>query len=156
MKKICILFALLFSVLVIQAQNSVIKGVCIAVTINGSKTAATSGEVTLPVSIQSEWDWSLQVIAAKGAVLTPDSVYATFKLYVSNSDGVAVWSEPDVVVRDTMTQATIAASLGKIISGTDFQGIRMKLHINRPASLDTLKYTVYYVYKLPVAIGKVK
>jgi hypothetical protein len=149
MKKILIfMFAFLLVSFSIQAQ-SVIKGVCTAATINGAGTA----NVTVPVSMQSEWDWSLQVIPSAGAVSTPDSTYATFKVFVSNSDGTAVWSEI-VSKRDTLDNTTIALSPGLLIEGTDFQNVRMRLQINRPASLDTLTYTVYYAIKLPVQISK--
>ncbi len=153
MKKILILmFSLLLVSFVTQAQ-SVIKGVCTPVTINGAYGTAASTNVTIPVSMQSEWDWSLQVIPSKGATLTSDSTYATFKVFVSNSDGTAVWSEI-VSKRDTLDNTTVALSPGLLIEGTDFQNLRMRLQINRPLSKDTLTYTVYYVIKLPVQINK--
>jgi len=154
MKKIFVIgFLLLLGCFVTQAQSSVVKGVCTPVTINGAYGTAASVNVDIPISLQSEWDWSLQVIPALGAKLTPDSTYATFKVFVSNSDGTAIWSEIESK-RDTLDNTTVALSPGKLIEGTDFQNVRLRLQINRPLSKDTLKYTVYYCVKLPVQINK--
>ena len=154
MKKIFVIgFLLLLGCFITQAQSSIVKGVCTAVTINGAHGTAASTNVDIPVSLQSEWDWSLQVIPAIGAKLTPDSTYATFKVFASNSDATAVWSEIKSK-RDTLTNTTVALSPGKLIEGTDFQNVRLRLQINRPLSKDTLKYTVYYCVKLPVQINK--
>lgn len=167
MKKFLVIALLLMVSGAMLAQNSLrSEGVTAAVTINGNPLAATSGTSAI-LTVPGEADWSLQIIPQAGAVLTPDSTYATIKLLVSNSIPTSVWSEPtgEVTIataatgdptithyyphRDTLANSSIALTTGLLISGKQFQHSRMKVQINRPKSTDTLAYKVYWTFKYP-------
>lgn len=130
------------------------------ITIIPSSTAATSGTLTLPI-IAGEADWSVQVMPVVGGSLTPDSCYGTVRIYYSNSSSATAWSEPKqwdsfatgglhtYFLRDTIANTTVALSPGVIISGKAFPSSRIKVHVDRPQSTDSVNYRVYYVIKYP-------
>jgi hypothetical protein len=169
MKKIIILIALMMIGIGAMAQNSLRTEGNSLITIIPSSTAATSGTYILPV-IQGEADWSIQILPLAGGVLTADSVYGTVRIFYSNSSVLTTtgWTEPRAFVvatptsgvagvslghyfplRDTIANTTVALSPGLIYEGSAFKGSRIKVHVDRPQSTDSVNYRVYYVLKYP-------
>lgn len=166
MKKLIFLIALVMMSVIAIGQNSLRTEGNSLITIIPSDAAATSGTYTLPI-IAGLADWSVQIIPLAGGTLTSDSVYATVKVFYSNSSGTAVWSEPKQYItsvsstsgaasawefyslRDTINNTTVALTPGLFLEGKEFTGSRIKIHIDRPASTDSVNYRVYYVIKYP-------
>jgi hypothetical protein len=151
-----------------MAQNSLRTEGNSTITILPLSTAASSGSYVLPV-IQGEADWSIQILPSAGGTLTADSVYGTVKIFFSNSSVLTTtgWTEPKTKVaaivatgadatvdsyyhlRDTIANTTVALSPGVILEGSAFKGSRIKVHVDRPQSIDSVNYKVYYVIKYP-------
>lgn len=167
MKKLIVFVFLLMTVITVMGQNSNrVEGVSSTITVIPSSTAASTGSTTLPY-IPGLADWSLQIMPIAGGTLTSDSVYATVQLFVSNSLGTAVWSEPKAWItgasatagagtvweyypcRDTIDNTTVALSPGLLMQDRGFLNSRIKVVVNRPKSTDSVNYKVYYVFKYP-------
>ena len=172
MKKIFIVLFLLCIGIYVSAQNpTVIQGTSAITNFAAVHDAVKEDSIEIGLAntyqvINGEYDWSLQVVPLQYGTLTSDSVYAYYKLLVSNKDNDNEWSEPFTWVtdltstsstptvgklylyRDTIANATVAATLGSVISGKDFQYKRMKILITRPLSDDSVGYRVNYVLKL--------
>ena len=167
MKKFIVLFVFIVVGVAVMAQNSVRTEGRSLITVIPSSTAASTGNAVLPV-IPGGADWSVQIIPVAGGTLTSDSVYATVQTFVSNSLGAySVWTEPKTKIaaivatgadatvdgyfalRDTIANTTVALTPGVLLEGKSFQNSRIKIVVNRPASLDSVNYYVYYVYKYP-------
>jgi hypothetical protein len=168
MKKFLCLIAFIMIGVVAMGQNSLRTEGNSLITIIPSGIAATSGTYILP-TIQGIADWSVQIIPLAGGALTPDSVYATVKIFQSNSSTATttIWSEVRSKViatvpasgifgvtvghyyplRDTIANTTVALTPGLIMEGSAFKGSRIKVHVDRPASTDSVNYRVYYVVK---------
>lgn len=168
MKKIIVLLAFMMIGVIAMGQNSLRTEGNSLITVIPVSTAASSGSYILP-TIQGAADWSVQIIPLAGGTLTADSVYATVKIFQSNSSvaTTTIWTETRAKtisgtvsslsatvwhyfpLRDTIANTTVALTPGLILEGNTFKGSRIKVHIDRPASLDSVNYRVYYVIKYP-------
>jgi hypothetical protein len=138
MKKFLIFAILIFAFVGLQAQRgsgTVLKQKMSAVTVNG----AGDTDYTIFPTVQGEYDLSLQMIPAKYGA--GDSIYFSYRLYLSDSDGDDVWTV--VSDADTVTSTT---DYDALVTFTDFKSLRVKA-IYTGIGADSVTITPYCVYK---------
>jgi hypothetical protein len=135
MKKYLLIVSFMIAGMTLMGQRSAIIG---ATGGSDQTKGVASTNITLPVKLYQEYDYSYQVIPALYGA--GDSVNATLTLYQSNALSGG-WSEI------TSARDTITSTAGCLIEGTDATGLQHRITITGVPA-DTITYTVYYILKL--------
>ena len=147
MKKIILLLMFIFFAVIAVGQNSIYKQKDTKLI---TSSYVTAGKDSVTYTLQAEWDWSIQVLPALGEGC--DSIYTFVKIYVSNSDADAVWTDiacNDTYAdskKDTITTDNITTGDAWLFDTTDFQHSKIKVLLE--CIDNTNEDNTYYIYFL--------